>query len=77
MLALKPSEYISLYNHSRVIYALSAVLFFMLLNNISLISVVATEQIESETKFAPEHIEKSCVKKCPDQVSERYFELDS
>lgn len=72
MLAFKSSEYISLFNNFNVIYALSVVLFVVLLNGNNQIGAVTTgrTEIETETKFAPEHIEKSCIEKCPDQVSE-------
>lgn len=73
MLAFKSSEYFSLFRYFNVIYALSVVLIIVLLNGNSQISALVTDQIETETKFAPEHIEKSCVEKCPDQVSGHFL----
>lgn len=76
MLASRTSEYHSLFKYFNVIYVVvNIVLIIVLLNGINRTGVLATEQhqIETETKFAPEHIEKSCIDKCPDQVSGPYY----
>lgn len=75
MLASKTSEYYSLFKYINVIYVVNIVLVIVLLNGINRTGVLAAEQhhIETETKFAPEHIEKSCIEKCPDQVSGPYY----
>lgn len=65
MLALKKGETTSLLQYSNVIFVFSVVISIILLNA-CIQSSVATE---AETSFAPEHIEKSCIEKCPDQVS--------
>lgn len=65
MLALKKGESTSLLQYSNVIFVFSVVISIFLLNA-CIQSSVATE---AETSFAPEHIEKSCIEKCPDQVS--------
>lgn len=72
MLASRTSEYHSLFKYFNVTYI---VLIIVLLNGINRTAVLAAEQhqIETETKFASEHIEKSCIEKCPDQVSGPYY----
>lgn len=68
MLALKKGETISLYRYSNVIYVLSVVICFCLLNACSVVNGTTTE---AEPNFAPENIIQSCIEKCPDQVSEK------
>ncbi|XP_055298116.1 proto-oncogene tyrosine-protein kinase ROS isoform X4 [Sitodiplosis mosellana] len=65
MLAPKKGESTSLVRrpYSNVIFVLSVVISISLLNG-CIQSSVATE---AETTFAPEHIEQSCIEKCPDQ----------
>lgn len=67
MLAPKKGESISLVRrqYSNVIFVFSVVISISLLNG-CIYSCVATE---AETSFAPDHIENSCIEKCPDQVS--------
>lgn len=73
MLAAKKGEFTSLYQYSNVIYVLSAVIIICLLNacnvNGSTAAAAAISSTEAEPIFAPEHIERSCIEKCPDQVS--------
>lgn len=68
MLVLKKGEYISLMRNSNVIYKLSLFIIIILLNNYIQISE-AKEISKTDTKFGPYHIERTCVEKCPDQVS--------
>lgn len=65
MLALKKGEFTSLQRYSCVIFVYSAVITICLLNA----CVQSSTATELEPNFAPEHIEKSCIEKCPDQVS--------
>ncbi|XP_031627487.1 proto-oncogene tyrosine-protein kinase ROS-like isoform X2 [Contarinia nasturtii] len=63
MLAPKKGEFTSLGKYSNVICALSVVISVCLLNGCIQNSVAA----EAEISSSPEHIEKSCTEKCPDQ----------
>lgn len=65
MLAPKKGESTSLLQYSNVICMFSVVISISLLNACIQNSVAS----EAETNFAPEHIEKLCIEKCPDQVS--------
>lgn len=75
MLAAKKGEFTSLYQYSNVIYVLSAVIIICLLNacnvngSTAAAAAAAISSTEAEPIFAPEHIERSCIEKCPDQVS--------
>lgn len=68
MLAAKKGESTSLVQYSNVIYILSAVIIVCLLNACNA-NGISTASTEAEPIFAPEHIEQSCIEKCPDQVS--------
>lgn len=67
MLAPKKGESISIVRrqYSNVIFLFSVVISISLLNGCIQCGVAS----EAETGFAPERIEKSCIEKCPDQVS--------
>lgn len=68
MLAAKKGESTSLYQYSNVIYIVSAVIVVCLLSACNA-NDINTASTEAEPIFAPEHIEQSCIEKCPDQVS--------
>lgn len=71
MLALKKGEFTSLQRYSNVIFVFSAVIAICLLNA----CIKSSAATDAELSFAPEHIEKSCIEKCPDQVSVLLFSL--
>lgn len=73
MLAAKKGESTSLYRYSNVIYVLSAVIIICLLSACNVNGSTALS--EAEPIFAPEHIERSCIEKCPDQVSAKLCSL--
>lgn len=73
MLAAKKGESTSLYRYSNVIYVLSAVIICCLLSACNVNCSTAATSTEAEPIFAPEHIERSCIEKCPDQVSAKLY----
>lgn len=65
MLALKKGEFISLQRYSNVIFVFSVVISIFWLS----VCIESSAASEAEPNFALEHIEKSCIEKCPEQVS--------
>lgn len=73
MLALKKGEFTSLQRYSNVVFVLSVVISVCLLS----VCIESSTATQAEPNFAPEHIEKSCIEKCPDQVSSGFASLFS
>lgn len=65
MLAFKKGEYISPLRYFNVIYITNILIVILLVNNCIQFGLAS----ETGTEFVPNHIETSCIEKCPDQVS--------
>lgn len=66
----KKGEYFSLASNFSVINNLSSVIALLLIVNYCIaVNATITTTETTEIKYTPDHIERSCIEKCPDQVS--------